>query len=245
MSAVVVGVIGSAWAHQEVDRSDPFPVGERLYYSVRWLGMKCGSMTLESQAQAVGEDTHFVIVMTARSSRFFDGIYRVRSRIESRYSARHASSVSYHSVSEEKKSRKEERYEFDVEGGRLVRVKNGNREVLELGADHVHDPLSFVFKLRRLDGPVGEEVSLVLATSKGPLETLARIEERTLLNLEGGRRPVLRIVPEPKDGMLFSRSGRMELWVGTDEQRTLYRIDFDLSFGKLTAVLEGREQLQE
>jgi hypothetical protein len=227
----------------DVAADSPFPLGERLHYSVHWLGMTCGSMTLESYAVPAHDDTAYVIVMTAQSSKFFDGVYRVRSRIESRYSRRLDSSVRYHSVSEERKDIKDELYEFDVEADTLVRVKNGTQQEFELGADHVHDPLAYVFKLRRVEGGVGDSTSLVLATTKGPLETVARIERQKLIRTEFGKRQALKVVPEPKDGMLFSRSGRMELWVGTDPERTLYRIEFDLAFGKLTAVLERREPL--
>lgn len=245
--AIIAASLGATAAADGVDAgaAPPFPLGERLHYSVHWLGMTCGSMTLESYAVPAPDDTVYVIVMTAQSSKFFDGIYRVRSRIESRYSRRLDSSVRYHSVSEEKKDVKDELYEFDVEADTLVRVKNGTQQEFELGADHVHDPLAYVFKLRRVEGGVGDSTSLVLATTKGPLDTVARIERQKPIRTAFGKRQALKVVPEPKDGMLFSRSGRMELWVGTDPEQTLYRIEFDLAFGKLTAVLERRELLEK
>ncbi len=241
--ATTSGVIAGTGEDGVAD-GPPFPLGDRLHYSVHWLGMKCGGMTLESYAVPSHDDTHFVVVMTAQSSTFFDRIHRVRTRIESRSSERFDSSVRYHSVSEEKKSLKEELFEFDVGTDTLVRVKNGRREELQLGAGKVHDPLAFVFRLRSIEGEVGDSTSLVLATSKGPLETVARIEEIGMVKSGLGRRVAVRVVPEPKDGMLFSRSGKMELWIGTDPERTLYRIEFDLAFGKLTAVLERREPLE-
>lgn len=237
------GGIGGA-VESRVGGEPPFPLGERLHYSVHWLGMKCGSMTLESFATPAHEGTSYVIVMTARSSKFFDGIYRVRTRIESRYSERFQSSVRYHSVSEEKRDLKDELFEFDVENDTLVRVRNGTHEEFELGADRVVDPLAFVFMLREIEGGVGATTSLVLATTKGPLDTVARIEKQDTVKSGLGKHRALKVVPQPKDGMLFSKTGKMELWVGTDPERTLYRIEFDLAFGKLTAVLERREPLE-
>lgn len=219
----------------------PFPFGERLHYAVRWMGIGCGSMTLESFAEPNGADTEYVIVMHASSSSFFDAIYRVRTRIESRFSALRASSVRYHSVSDEKRRVKEELYEFDLAAGEVRRTKDGELQRFDLDFERVHDPLAYLYRLRVLASEPGDAASLVLATSKGPLPTTARVTELDEVRTAFGRHPAVKVVPEPEDGMLFRKSGQMAVWVGRDERRTPYRVEFDLSFGKLVAVLEARE----
>jgi hypothetical protein len=220
----------------------PFPVDELLSYKVSWMGLRCGTMTLESFAEPGDDGTTYRIVMTARSSKFFDGVYRVRSRIDSWFSGADMSSIRYHYVSEEKKKSQDDLYEFDLDAGQIRRTKNGEHSEFAIEGDHVHDPLAYLYRLRLLAGESGDQMSLVLATTKGALDTTATVVERKRIKTRFGRQEALRVVPEPKDGMLFSKSGRMAVWVGADERALPYRVIFDLSFGKLVAKLIKIEQ---
>lgn len=243
-----VAVAGLLWAGlggaalAAAPAGPPLPVNERLSYKVSWMGIHCGRMTLTSYAEGDGEDPVYHIVMTARTSKFFDGVYRVRSRIESIFSPQTMATIRYHDVSQEKKRFNDDLYEFDLAGGEVRRINNGEAETFKLEAKHVHDPLAYIYRLRRLVEQPGEDVSLVLATSQGAMETVARVSERKRIKTPLGRREALRVTPEPQDGMLFKKSGRMELWVGTDEEHTPYRVIFDLSFGKLVAKLVDVER---
>ena len=68
------------------------PLDDRLVYSVSWLGVQCGEMTLESAA-VEGKPALVRMLMTIRSSEFFDRIYRVRGEIESLYNVRRRSTL--------------------------------------------------------------------------------------------------------------------------------------------------------
>jgi len=73
------------------------------------------------------------------------------------------------------------------------------------------------------------------------VDTVAEVVEQKKIRTPFGKREALRIVPRPKDEMLFSKEGSMSLWIATDDSRIPYRIEFDLSFGKLTAKLKRIE----
>jgi hypothetical protein len=238
---VVPGADAAAGAGTSPDAvtspSPPFPLDERLSFKVSWMGIHCGTMTLESFAEEGDNDTTFHIVMTASSSKFFDGVHRVRSRIESWFSGNRMSSVRYHYVSHEKKKNYDDLYLLDLDKGEVKRIKNGEDKSFAMDGDHVHDPLAYLYRLRVLAEEQGDNISLALVTTKGALETNARVVERRRIKTPFGKRDALRVVPEPKDSMLFSRSGKMTVWVGADDQHLPYRVVFDLSFGKLTAKL--------
>jgi hypothetical protein len=248
---LLIGVAGAAGeisadaAPPRAGGDAPFPLDERLRYKVSWMGLHCGQMTLESFASPGEQDTTYHIVMTAASSSFFDGIYRVRARIESWFSGRLGSSIRYHYVSDEKKRHRDDLYEVDFEAGAVRRTKDGKQQLIPLEADRVHDPLAYLYRLRLMLDDEGDEASLTLVTSEGALETVAEVVERKRISTPFGRRDALRVVPHPRGEMLFAKKGRMAVWVGMDERRRPYRVIFDLAFGKLVAKLVEVEEITD
>lgn len=224
---------------------EPFPVGEQLSYAVSWMGIHCGRMDILSFAEprAEGAPTYRIVVF-ARTTKFFDGINKVRTRLDSFFDPVAMTSVRYEERSLEKKRRKQETWIFDVETGSVSRTKNGEVSTIEVGAERAYDPLAFIFRLRETAGEVGDSAVLALMTSKGAVETVARTTEAREVRTKLGRCDAVAVVPEPQDRMLFSKSGAMVVWVETDPPHRPCRIEFDLSFGKLVANLAGVEALE-
>jgi hypothetical protein len=216
----------------------PFPLDEFLGYNISYLGVHCGAMTLSSYAGSGDEASIYHIELAARTSKFFDGVYRVRVRIESTYSAERASSLAYHHRGEEKGERKDELWQVDFATSEVRRTRNGKLATFPLSTERVIDPLGFVYRMRVLLSEVGERASLAMMTSGGAVETMAEVVEKRVVKTPFGAREVMVVVPRPQDNELFSRKGTMEIWVGADERRLPYRVVFDLPFGKLVARLE-------
>jgi len=215
----------------------PFPLDEQLSYKVSWMGIHCGAMTLESFGEPGEDDPMYRIVMTARTSSFFDGVYRVRSRIDSWYSGSRQSTVRYQQHSEEKKRVNEHLYVVDFDAGEVLRTKNGVLTTIPFETDQLNDPLVYLYRMRELATGPGDQLSLTMMTDRGDLETIAEVVEKKKISTPFGKREALKVVPQPKDEMLFAKKGKMALWIGTDGARVLYRVEFDLAFGKLTARL--------
>lgn len=220
----------------------PFPLDERLTYHVGYLGIHCGTLTLTSYADDSAEDALYHIVATASTSKFFDGIYRVRVRLESVYSASRMSSVSYHHTGQEKKDTKDELWLVDFDRREVRRTRDDEVKTIAISSDQVHDPLAFLYRMRTLLSDAGQEATLAMVTSDGDVETVAEVVDKKSIKTPFGKRDALIVVPRPKDEKLFEKEGRMELWVGTDERRLPYRVVFDLPFGKLVARLETAEE---
>jgi len=222
----------------------PFPVGQRFVYNIKFMALHCGRMTLESFTSEEEGQRLYHVVMTARSSKFFDGIYRVRSRIESWFDPETMSTVRYHSISDEKKEHNDDLFELDLEAGEIRRTKNGEVEILSVDATQgVNDPLAYLFRLRTMAADPGDQIALTLMTSDGALETIADVEERKEISTFLGKREAVLVVPRPKDDMIFAKRGRMSLWYGTDGTGIPYRVVFDLAFGKLAARLTEIHEL--
>lgn len=242
VGALAVSTVGGIRAADQPPAAaapPPFPLDEFLSYNITYLGIHCGSMTLSSYTENQDGTPVYRIDLAARTSKFFDGVYRVRVRIESTYSAERASSLSYHHHGEEKGERKDELWQVDLAASEVHRTRDGKLTTLPLSTDGVVDPLSFVYRMRVLLSKAGERASLTMMTSGGAVETVAEVVETRTVKTPLGSREVLVIVPRPRQDELFSKQGRMEIWVGADERRLPFRIVFDLPFGKLVARMEG------
>ena len=223
-----------------------FPVNERLSYAISWSGIHCGEMEITSyiDKDAAGGPIYRIVVLT-RTTKFFDGIYRVRSRLDSYFDPRRMTSLRYDENSLEKKKRKSESWIVDLEAMEIVRTKNGEESRFPVEVDRANDPLAFIYRLRMMATDIGEENVLGLMTSKGAVETVARVTGHKRIKTKMGKCDAASVVPEPRDEMMFSKSGSMVIWIDREEPHRPCRIEFDLSFGSLTANLRNAEDSGE
>lgn len=235
-AALSTAMAASGGAAAEPSARPPIPVEEHLTYNVRYLGIHCGVMTLTSFADP-DEQGVFRIVMHAKTSKFFDGIYRVRVRLEAVYDAGRDSSLSYHHHGQEKSDVKDEVWLVDFDERKVRRTRNGNVKSIPFSGTRVFDPLTFLYRMRSLLSAAGDRATLPMMTSDGDVDTVAEVTETRQVKTELGRRQVLVVAPHPAEDELFTKKGKMEIWVGADRDRLPYAVVFDLPFGKLTAKL--------
>ena len=72
-----------------------FPTDGPYHYSVEYLGITCGHMTLESRLEEYEGRPAYHVVMTASNSKFFNKIYRVDGQIDSWIDAETMSTLVY------------------------------------------------------------------------------------------------------------------------------------------------------
>jgi hypothetical protein len=223
-----------------------FPVNERLSYAISWSGIHCGEMEITSYIdnEAAGGPIYRIVVLS-RTTKFFDGIYRLRSRLDSYFDPRRMTSVRYDEKSLEKKKRKNESWVVDLEAKEIVRTKNGEESRIPVEVERANDPLAFIYRLRMMDTEIGQETAIGLMTSKGAVETVARVTRHKKIKTKMGKCDAASVVPEPRDEMMFSKSGSMVIWIDRQEPHRPCKIEFDLSFGSLTASLRRAEAAAE
>ncbi|MCD4749683.1 MAG: DUF3108 domain-containing protein [Thermoanaerobaculales bacterium] len=218
--------------------SSPIPIHEKTHFIVKYIGITCGHMTLESRLEELEGRPAYHIVMEARNSKFFNKIYKVDARFDSWVDAETLSTLVYESVTTEKGETSYEHYEVDAANGRVVATEDGEQSTLEFAGGQVLDPLAFVFRLQALTDIPGENITLTLLTSKGAVETVSRVSGLQKRRTARGRRNLVEVEPQPVDGTFFSRKGEFSLWVEPGAAGSLYVLDFRLSFGRLAAKLD-------
>ena len=220
-------------------RAGEFSLDGPYAYSVEYLGVTCGLMTLESRLEDYRGKPAYHVVMTARNSKFFNKIYRVDGRIDSWVDPETMTTIAYESDITEKGERKIRRYEVDRENGVVLADKHGEQGTFPYDGRPALDPLAFVYRGRVLAEPGVESFSLNALSDRGVIETVSIVGERKRFSTYDGKRELLRVQPMPADSEMFSRKGEFVYWIDPGPTRTLYRIDFKLGFGKLLAKLKG------
>ena len=216
-----------------------FPTEGPDRYSIEYLGITCGHMTLESRLEEFKGRPAFHVVMTACNTRFFNKIYRVDGQIDSWVDAETMSTLAYESDITEKGRRKIRRYHIDYEKGVVRAEKHGKVKTVPYEGKAALDPLAYVYRGRVLAGKPGSTFELNLLTDRGVIVTGTRVGDLRLLKTADGKKNLLRVQPITADGEMFSRRGEFIYWIEPDVKRKLYRLDFKLPFGQLLAKYTG------
>ncbi len=215
------------------------PVLEPQHYIVRYMGISCGHLVLESRLEELEGRPSYHIIMTARNSKFFNKIYRVTGRIDSWIDVESRSTVAYRSVIEEKGDTSIKQYDVSSAEGTVVAAEDDATEVMTFTpSTPVLDPLAYMFRLQALAREPGEVVALTLLTTDGAIETVANVGEISSRRTRSGPRDLLEVRPRPADGQMFSRKGEVSLWIDPADDGRLFILDFKLSFGHLVAKLD-------
>jgi hypothetical protein len=240
VAVVALSVGGTALPAAEAWQE--LPLDDRLVYEVSYLGVRCGEMTLES-ARVEGKPALVRMLMTVKTSEFFDSIYKVRAEIESIYHSRRGSTRSYHERSSEKDKPKDDLWMVNHRTLKAHRTLNGTSHVFDLPAGGGHDPLAMLYRLRALAAEPGEELSVVVITTQGSLEARAQVERWERFEAVSGEVTGLKVIQSAVDDRQFGRGGGMTMWLAADAERTPVRIEFELPFGKLVAdLVEDEDQ---
>jgi len=225
--------------HPVATAPSDFALDGPFSYSVEYLGVTCGHMTLESRLEDYRGRPAYHVIMTARNSNFFNKIYRVDGRIDSWVDAETMTTIVYTSDITEKGERKIRRYEVDRQKRLVVADKHGEVSEIPYDGNPALDPLAFVYRGRALANPGVKRFSLNLLTDKGAIATDSLVGERKRFSTYDGKRELQRVQPVTADGEMFSKKGEFIYWIDPGLTRTLYRLDFKLGFGRLLAKLQG------
>lgn len=242
LAAIVAGAYvfrAESTAPADKGEASRFSLDGPYAYSVEYLGVTCGHMTLESRLEDYRGRPAYHVVMTASNSRFFNKIYRVDGRIDSWVDPETMTTIAYESDITEKGERKIRRYDVDREKGVITADKYGEISTIPYDGGPALDPLAFVYRGRKLAGAEGTRFSLNLMTDKGVIATESHVGERKKFRTYDGKRDLQRVQPLTDDGEMFSKKGEFIYWIDPGPTRTLYRLDFKLGFGRLLAKLKG------
>lgn len=237
-----------ALEHQEVKPlAYQLQAGEKLKFSVRWLGMEVG--TAEAVVKGIekvrGRDAYHIAAY-ARSNSLIDLVYPVRDEHHTYVDTEHFHSLRYEKVIREGRYRADEVMEYDQENHTAIYYsrKNKNRKKI-LIAKNVQDQLSAAYWFRMQPMNAGDTVHIPVEADEKNWDLEVEVVQLDRVEIKGlGAFNAFQIEPMAKFQGIFIRRGKIRGWVGTDEKRLPLIMKTKIPvLGTVSVVLIGYEGL--
>jgi len=212
----------------------PFDVGERLVFSIDYGVINAGEGALEVVGLVDADgDTCYRIESTARSNRFFSGIYRVRDKVVSYVDREGLFSRYFMKRLREGTYRKTLEIEFDHEAGK-ARYHDGREFDIPAG---VHDVLSAFYFVRMLDLEVGKDLFLSAHSSRKSYDLKVIVHRQEAVVTDFGTFDCFVVQPVMMGEGLFQHEGDLMIYITADERRIPVLMTTRLPVGSIAAHL--------
>jgi len=216
----------------------PFLPGETLVYTIAWLKIEGGEMTLSARRTASpdGVPIHHLL-LTAVSNEYVSKFYPVNTRYETWVDARDFQPLRFEKRAREGRYVSDEVEEFDL----VRRIGSWRTDRTPL-PERVTDIISSFYFMRSQPLIPGTDVRLEMF-SRGKLYRLVvHVQEKETVETEAGSFEAVRVQP----AMLGSggedhNRGRLFLWFSDDARRLPVKAQTLLPIGSVTARLKRVE----
>ena len=225
----------------------PFKIreGEKLKFSVRWLGMEVG--TAEAAVKGIekirGRDAYHIVAY-ARSNSLIDVVYPVRDEHHTYIDKKQLHALRYEKILREGRYRADEVIDYDQENHTAVNYSRKNNIKVQLFiAKHTQDQLSVTYWFRMQPMKVGDTIHIPTEADETNWDLQVRVVQLDQVEIKGlGVFNAFQIEPMANFQGVFIRRGKIRGWVGTDERRLPLMMKTKVPvLGTVTVVLTGHE----
>ena len=231
-----------------------FP-GERLKFKLKWGFIPAGEAELEVMPiETINGVKTYHFVMKARTNSFIDKIYKYRSRIDAYADLEMTHSLLYLKKTQERKSTKEVRVQFDWEKNeahyRRVKIRPGrtpkisNRDQRTALLPGSFDPLSIFYYTRLTQLGNNSLIEYPVTDGKKCVVARADIVKRVNIKVHGKNYDTFLVQPDLKhlEGVFNkSKNAKIHLWVTADRRRLPVRMKSRVFVGSFTGELVSIE----
>jgi hypothetical protein len=219
-------------AAKEPDKVIPFHPGEKLKYNGRWGIIPAGELTLEVLPQEIlngVESYHFV--MTTKTSKVVDLVYKIRERQDSYVDSGMTHSVFYKKKTESEHPR-DENIKFDWENLKATYTNFGEtRRPINISPGTV-DPLGLFYVLRHQSLKENSEIIIPMTDGNLNIEVRAIVGKRSKVEIGEKTYDTIEITPNmnmldklDKDKVVKkSDNPQLKIWVTADEKKIPIKI---------------------
>jgi hypothetical protein len=216
----------------EIKTSLPgFRVGEKLTYSIRWLGLPVATAVfcIEEKTRLNGREVYHIIY-TAKSNKFASTFYKVEDEIHTYIDVENLYPLRFEKHLREGGYRMDEIVEYDqvnhrasYKSERRIKKKRTITDVKISIPPASQDPLSCLYYFRRLNADkikTGHSIPILVNTEEKNWELEVKIlETKHIEVLNMGDYNAVLVEPTAKFQGIFVRKGRIWIWLSTDERR--------------------------
>lgn len=233
-----------------VVRNNAFGQGEKLVFSVEFLGINAGSATLEiPEVLDLGQAKVFRLVSDSKTNSFFDSIYSVRNHYESFIDVERICSWKYLERQQERGKLRDRVSDYDPLGHtatvtrfplqRIGKPKNPSPPKVESTSvpPFVQDVLSALYYLRTQDLQVGREYRVPAVSGVKTYELVVQVPRRRVIETPAGKFQTLELIPELMYEGLFIHQGKSYVYVTDDARKMPVLLKSKVAIGSFKAVL--------
>ena len=225
----------------------PFTIkeGEKLKFSVRWLGMEVGIAEAEVKGiEKIQGRKAYHIAARARSNSLIDLVYPVRDEHHTYIDTEHLHSLRYEKVLREGRYRADEVIEFDQENHKALHFsrKNGTKKQVFI-SQNVQDEVSSAYWFRMQPMRVGDTVHIAANADEKNWDFQVKVLQLDRVAIkELGIFDAFQIEPSARFQGVFIRRGKIRGWMSADEKRLPLMMKTKIPvLGTITVVLVGYE----
>jgi len=223
-----------------------FAQGETLKFSATFNQLEAGSGEVQLRREQADGREVFRFSGKARTSEWIDYLYKRRDSADARFEIKDYSPFSFLMSSREGDRRREYEVRYDPQSKMLVgsvKRKNRTREQ-SLPVGNVYDPVSALYLLRSRELVPGTPVETQIFTGKGLYRFTAKVLEKETIEVDGRKRPALRLHPElyslEKDTHENILPQETTLWVSADPTHIPLKLESGTMWGWIVVELEKK-----
>lgn len=224
----------------------PFPVGEKLTYSIYWGWIGVGRSVATTRWEWIDEQWRLVIRFRTKSNKVLSSLYPVDDEVVSVIDPHTLRPLLFRMNLKEGRHRRDETTVFDWEAMRARFTKKHQNKPDEKKTyaikKNTRDLVSFMYFMRQTPfAENGEYDYEVMSDEKlYDLKVKSRKTEEIKLDVYG-KVESLRLDPEARFQGVFVRKGKMRVWVSEDDRRLMTKLFLDTPFANVRLLLKSVE----
>lgn len=247
LSFFIIPITGGNPAHSSINLPGerPFQIiqsGERLEFSVNWMGMNAGSAILEvGQMVEIGASRAFHITSTARSNDFISRFFPVEDRIETYMDSENLLPLKFLIHQREGKRVKEREVHYDQISHKVLQFEEGREERFDIEPNS-QDALSalYFFRTLTMPAPGGSAIIKVHEGGKNWDLEVKVLGKETIETPIGLFNTVKTLVMARYEGV-FMNKGDITVWFTDDNRRVPVQMQSKVAIGNVKALLVSKD----
>lgn len=226
--------------------SQPFIPGEKLTFDLKWGGIGAGEAVLQVlHRTTLNGVAGYYFMMTARSTKTIDRIFKIRDRLESFVDLKMTHSLLYKEKIREGGYRKDRVITFDWDKNELTYVSNNKKPKQRSVLPGTFDPLAAFYFIRLQPLTTVKKVERPITDGKKNVMGRVNIVGRETLRVGDGTYKTVVLEPILEDVELFSsnENAGIRVWITADERKIPVLVESRVAYGVFRAQLRKIEQV--
>lgn len=220
----------------------PYKPGEKLTYHFYYGPLMVGRGTFEVNT---GKNSEYEkLTVKVKSNAFISALYPVEDELTSTFDPRYRRSIRFVQDRHEGGSHvwEESFFFYDLNHGEMLSYTTGESKWFEIPSSRVVDKVSTVYYMRYLDWMHRKKAEVLLGNDKSNYKvTMTKLGLETIETDDFIPIPTFKVQPNTEYLGGFVKKGTMYVWVSNDQFKVPVKVEANLPFGTVSAILVNVE----